>query len=269
MMSGLDSTHSLARASNSPAGTTSSITPAALAFTGSFSLPSSNKGEAAIAPNLRTNRVVPPAPGKIPTRISGRPILALGLSAAKIRWQASGISNPIPSAVPGRAAAIGLPPFSVLGSVPARSIRRKMACIPITPSNSPRAGSSPASSRILAMMFRSIPPAKLSLPLVMMMPLTATSASACPTSASISINPCAFRTFIDLPLTSQTMVATPSASVDMVKSVIWAGSWGSLRTKRGGHFWAGPTPGSINGRPSLWVKVLVPPLWVTRRSTSL
>ena len=38
------------------------------------------------------DRVVPPAPGKMPTLISGRPILALGLSAAMMRWQASGIS---------------------------------------------------------------------------------------------------------------------------------------------------------------------------------
>ncbi len=87
-----ESTQAFAAASSSSAGTTSSTSPADFAFFGSESLPSSRKGAAAITPILRTSRVVPPAPGKMPTMISGRPILAFGLSAAKMRWQASGIS---------------------------------------------------------------------------------------------------------------------------------------------------------------------------------
>src|SRR6056297_2168414 len=219
-MVGLESTHSRAFSISWSAGTTSSTTPADLAFFGSFSLPSSSSGEADIAPSLRTSRVVPPAPGKMPTMISGRPIFALGLSAAKIRWQASGISSPMPSAVPGRAAAIGLPPL-FLSSMPPRSILRRMACMPITPSKSPLAGSSPASSRILAMMLRSMPPAKdPSLPEVRITPLTVSSASASSISVSRSRKPCWFITFIDLPGTSQVMIATPSAPFSMVKSVI-------------------------------------------------
>ena len=84
-MAGPESTHSRALSSSSSAGTTSSTTPADLAFFGSFSLPSSRSGEADIAPSLRASRVVPPAPGKMPTMISGRPILAFALSAAKMR----------------------------------------------------------------------------------------------------------------------------------------------------------------------------------------
>ena len=89
-------------------------------------MPSKRKGLAPIAPIFRTNRVVPPAPGKIPTLISGRPIFALELFAAIIWWQASGISKPIPSAVPGRTATKGLPPFFDLKSIPASSIFRRI-----------------------------------------------------------------------------------------------------------------------------------------------
>ena len=135
-----------------------------------------------------------------------------------MRWQASGISRPIPRAVPGRAATTGLPPIRVFGSIPALSIRRRMACIAITPSNSPRAGSSPASSRILAMTFRSIPPAKSFLAEVMMIPLTEGSATAASTSRPSSASPASDRMFIDRPGTSQVMVVTPSESVAAVKS---------------------------------------------------
>src|SRR6056297_2786992 len=219
-MAGFDSTHSRALSSNSSAGTTSSTTPAVLAFLGSFSLPSSSSGAAAIAPSLRASRVVPPAPGKMPTMISGRPILALGLSAAKIRWQASGISRPMPSAVPGRAAAIGLPPL-FLSSIPPRSILRRMECMFISPSIRPCSGLSPAISFILAITFRSIPPAKEpSFPLVITIPLTASSASASSTRPSRTGHASIDITFIDLPGTSQVMTATPSAPFSIVKSVM-------------------------------------------------
>ena len=59
-----------------------SIMPAAKALAGVLNLPFSRNGLAAKTPILRTKRVVPPAPGKIPTLISGRPILAFGLSMA-------------------------------------------------------------------------------------------------------------------------------------------------------------------------------------------
>ena len=173
-----------------------------------------------MAPSLRTSRVVPPPPGKMPTRISGRPILALGSSRTKMRWQQSGISSPIPTAVPGRAAATGLPPRLVLGSMPASSILRMMACIPITPSKRPRAGSSPAPSRIPASTLRSIPPAKLSLADVMTMPRTASSASASSISPSRTLHASRLMTFMDFPGTSQVTTATPSSPFSMVKSVI-------------------------------------------------
>ena len=86
-------------------------------------LPEGARPEPVVA-ETPVKRVVPPAPGKMPTMISGRPILAFGLSAAMMRWQASGSSNPMPSAVPGRAATIGLPPFLVFASIPASSILR-------------------------------------------------------------------------------------------------------------------------------------------------
>ena len=215
------STHAFAADSSSSAGTTSSISPAVFAFFGSFSLPSSRNGAAAITPIFRTSRVVPPMPGKMPTMISGSPIFAFGLSAAKIRWHASGISRPIPSAVPGSAAATGLPPLLVFGSIPARSSLRRTPCIRISPSIRPLAGSSPASSFIFAMMFRSIPPAKSALADVITMPFTASSASAAATQASSSAMPSMFSTFIDLSGRSQVMVATPSASVSLVKMLIF------------------------------------------------
>ena len=80
----------------------------------------------------------------MPTRISGRPTLAFGLSAMKRRWQARPISVPMPAEVPGAAQATGLPPFSVFGSMPARSIFRSRPCSAMMPSKRPRAGSAPA-----------------------------------------------------------------------------------------------------------------------------
>ena len=188
------------------------MTPAALALAGLFDLPSSSSGAAAMAPSFHDRRVVPPAPGKMPTLISGRPICARGLSAAKMRWHDNGSSRPMPIAVPGRAAAIGLPPFCVLRSMPASSIFLSSACIAMMPSNRPCAGLSPALSRMSASTFRSMPPAKSALPEVMTTPLTAASASALSTQASNSRRPSKDMTFMDFPGTSQVMVATPSAS---------------------------------------------------------
>mmetsp|Transcript_18489 Transcript_18489/g.30183 ORF Transcript_18489/g.30183 Transcript_18489/m.30183 type:complete len:231 (+) Transcript_18489:3070-3762(+) len=194
--------------------------PARLAASGALSLPSSRKGEAPIAPSIRVRRVVPPAPGKMPTRISGRPRRALGLLATKVRCVARGSSRPMPTAVPGMAEAIGLPPFWVLGSMPASSILRSRPCIFMVPSKRPLAASSPALSFILASRFRSIPPAKVSLPEVITMPLTASSPKASSTRSFSSSSPSKDMTFMDLSATSQVMVATPSASLVMVKSVI-------------------------------------------------
>ena len=79
-------------------------------------------------------------------------------------------------------------------------------------SNSAGAGFSPASSEILASTLRSMPPAKLSLPEVIMMPLTASSASAWSMNPSTNAKASRVSTFIDLPGTSQVMMATPSSS---------------------------------------------------------
>ena len=160
------------------AGTTSSIRPAALAAAGASILPSSRRGAAAMTPSMRTRRVVPPAPGKMPMRISGRPTRALGVSAMKRRWQARPISVPMPAERPGAAQAMGLPPFSVFGSMPARSIFRSSRWIAMMPSKRPRAGSAPACFFMSASRLRSMPPAKSGLAEVMTMPLTAGSARA-------------------------------------------------------------------------------------------
>ncbi len=96
--------------------------PADFILEGDNNFPSNRNGAAFIAPSFLTNRVAPPAPGKMPTKISGRPILAFLLSTANILWQANGNSKPIPAAVPVIAAATGLAPFFVLKSIPASSI---------------------------------------------------------------------------------------------------------------------------------------------------
>ena len=80
--------------------------------------------------------------------------------------------------------------------------------MPITPSN---VACAPL-ARICAMTFRSIPPAKSFLPLVMMMPLTLVSASALSTMPDKSWKASVDITFIDLALTSHVRVTTPSAS---------------------------------------------------------
>src|SRR6056297_1683821 len=126
----------------------------------------------------------------------------------------------MPSAVPGRAAAIGLPPL-FLSSIPPRSILRRMECMFISPSIKPCAGLSPAISFILAMTLRSMPPANdPSLPEVITMPLTASSAKASSTRPSRTGQASIDITFIDLPGTSQVMTATPSAPFSIVKSVM-------------------------------------------------
>ena len=99
-----------------------------------------------MTPSIRIRRVVPPAPGKMPTRISGRPILAFGLSAAKRRWQIRPSSSPMPAAVPGVAQAIGLPPFLVLKSIPASSIFRISLWVSMIMLNMPSAGFWPDAS---------------------------------------------------------------------------------------------------------------------------
>ena len=167
----------------------------------------------------------------MPTRISGSPTRAFGLSAMKRRWQARAISVPMPAEVPGAAQATGLPPLSVFGSIPARSILRRSACSAIVPSKRPRAGSAPARAFISASTFRSMPPAKSALPEVMTMPLTAGSARAASTAASSSAMPSSVSTFIDLPGRSQVRVATPSASTSVAKIGI-SGLLGSGWTRR-------------------------------------
>ena len=79
------STHAFARESKSLSSVSSSITPANFIFEGGSILPSNKNGAAFIAPSFLTKRVVPPAPGKIPTKISGKPIFDFSLSMAKIR----------------------------------------------------------------------------------------------------------------------------------------------------------------------------------------
>jgi len=94
---------------------------------------------------------------------------------------------------------------------------RSRWCSVITPSNTPCA---PFASFMPAMTFRSIPAAKSFLPLVMTMPLTASSASASSISPFRVVAPSIDSTFIDLPGTSQVITATPSAPFSIVKSVM-------------------------------------------------
>ena len=129
---------------------------------------------------------------------------------------------PMPAEVPGAAQATGLPPLSVFGSMPARSIFRSRPCSAMMPSKSPRAGSAPAFAFIPASTFRSMPPAKSGLAEVMTMPLTAGSPRAASTAASSSAMPSSVSTFIERPGRSQVIVATPSASMSVEKIAISA-----------------------------------------------
>ena len=63
---------------------------------------------------MRGMRCVPPAPGKSPTLISGRPSRVFGLSAATRWWQESASSKQPPIAVPLSAATHGFPSVSSL-----------------------------------------------------------------------------------------------------------------------------------------------------------
>jgi len=126
--------------------------------------------------------------------------------------------------VPVMAQATGLPPLLVLGSRPARSSFRRIRWPFMVKSKRPLAGSSPASSRMMASVLRSMPPAKVGLPEVMTMPFTASSVSAASMSPSTSEKASRLSTFMDLPGTSQVITAMPSASICIVKSVM---SWSS------------------------------------------
>ncbi len=157
------------------------------------------EGGGAMAPSLRASRVVPPAPGKMPTMISGRPILAFGLSAAMMRWHDSGSSSPMPRAVPGSAATMGLPPFFRLG-VHARKLDLAQDLVHLH--DAIENGLRPA-ARICAMTFRSMPPGEILFPEVMMTPLTAGSASAVSIRPERARNASVDMTFIDFWATSR------------------------------------------------------------------
>ena len=200
---------------------TSSISPAAFALTGSTVFPSSRNSDAPKIPNFRTNLVVPPAPGKIPNLISGNPIFALSLLAAKIRWVHSGISKPRPRAVPGKTVTIGLPPLLVLGSIPARSILRIILCICMKPSNNPSAGLLPLSFLKSAKTLRSIPAAKSGLALVITAPIISLSSNILSTRLSKSFIASKFRTLTGFWGQSHIIVAIWSGSIFIEKSAIY------------------------------------------------
>ena len=200
---------------------TSSISPADFALIGSKVFPSSRNSDAPNIPNFRTNLVVPPAPGKIPTLISGKPIFALSLFAAKIRWVQSGISKPIPRAVPGRTVTIGLPPLLVLGSIPARSILRIIECICIKPSNKPLAGLSPFNFFKSAKTLRSIPAAKSGLALVITAPIMFSSSKILSIRLSKSLIASKFKILKGFWGQSHIMVAIRSGSIFNEKSAIF------------------------------------------------
>ena len=174
--------------------------------------------EAAIAPSFLTNRVVPPAPGNKPTRISGNPIFAFELFAENILWVDKGISKPIPKAVPGSTETIGFPPFFVLISMPASSIFLKTECIFIRPLKTPSAGFSPTLSLSWARTFRSIPAAKSFLLLVNMQALILSSSITWLIRLSKVSSASKVKTFIDLFLQSQVIVAIDWSSTTIEKS---------------------------------------------------
>ena len=156
----------------------------------------------------------------MPTLISGRPILALGLSAAIMWWQASGISKPMPRAVPGSTATNGFPPFFDFKSIPASSIFRKILWICITISKQPCAGLSGFFSFVLAITPKSIPAAKSFLAEVIITPVTLWSEIQFSTSSLRSTKPCSLITFIGRLAQSQVIVAMPSPSCVFMKSDI-------------------------------------------------
>ena len=126
---------------------TSSIMPTVFALSGASDLPSSSK-DAPIAPNLRTNRVVPPAPGKRPTRIS-KPDFCFDY----LRQRCGAWTLGVPDRSHCRPRQNGRHRFTALFCFEihaASSILRNTPCICIMPSNTPLAGLSPAAAFICA-----------------------------------------------------------------------------------------------------------------------
>ena len=92
--------------------TTSSTRPASCASAAPIGSPERIIAMALSMPTSRGSRCVPPAPGMMPSLISGSPRRVSG--AATRKWQASASSSPPPSGVPCRAATIGLPMASIV-----------------------------------------------------------------------------------------------------------------------------------------------------------
>ena len=95
-----------ASACRSASGTTRDTSPARSASTASIMRPVSARSMALLLPTARGRRCVPPAPGMMPSLISGWPNFAL--SAAMMKSQPIATSQPPPSAKPDTAAMIGL-----------------------------------------------------------------------------------------------------------------------------------------------------------------
>ena len=96
-----------AAASSASGRTTSSISPVFFAFFGGSALPMRISGSALRIPMSCGMRTVPPQPGRMPTLVSGRPMLIEPSSAETRQVHASANSYPPPRQSPLIAATVG------------------------------------------------------------------------------------------------------------------------------------------------------------------
>jgi hypothetical protein len=120
--------------------------PSAAAVSAETGSPVSIIAKAASGPIRRGRRCVPPAPGMIPSLISGRPIRADG--AATRPWQAIASSRPPPRAAPPIAATTG---FGLASSRSRMSGRLGGRCgLPNSPISAPPTNTLPSAARTTA-----------------------------------------------------------------------------------------------------------------------
>ena len=181
------------------------------------SLPSNRTDDAPIRPIILGTLVVPPKPGKRPTRISGNPIFDPFDDEKKRRWQASPISVPIPAHIPLPANATGL--LLELSSIFPNSIFLNKLCPSIIYSKILDAGSEPELRFKASNVERSIPPEKSTLPEVITMPFTSSFDKASVTNCWKLLNPSSVIVFMDLSRQSHVITAILSLSTSMVKSL--------------------------------------------------
>ena len=181
------------------------------------SLPSNRTDEAPIRPIILATRVVPPKPGKRPTRISGNPIFDLFDPEKNLRWQARPISVPIPAHIPLPANATGL--LLKVSSIFPNSIFLRSLWPSIMYSKILDAGLGPELRFNPSSVERSIPPEKSALPEVIIIPFILSSDKASITNFWKLFKPPSVIVFIDFSRQSHVINAMLSLSTSLVKSL--------------------------------------------------